>query len=208
MTHDTIGQHSRVLTLVAGVSQLVFAVTPNRDAPVTWLFTATNQIDGNTPIIQLTVNETGPSGVTIPVTTEIGPRESVQIYITGAVNITAAAAGNTSIAIQATAIGGGGGAIPVPPVRFTDTVNAVNWTNLSLNSGYAPPGLRWFTVYSLVDFDLQFRTAGGGALYNCLACVGNTPFGPHILPPGLKLIGKGNLLASTLTAVWTQRRDG
>jgi len=203
------GAHSRVLNLTQNIPIEVFSVNPSRDDATTWLIEATNTVNGTAPVITLQINEGGPSGFNLPSTTEIGPGESVQVYVSGSVTITALTtagppAGQTiGLGISITAIGGG--PIPLPPSRFTITPNAVVFLSCSDNNGYAPSGTRYFTIFSTVDYDIQFRTQGGGVVFSSNAILAAQPIGPLILPPGLRLLAKGNAVGGTINIAWTQQ---
>jgi len=201
---DKLGAHSRVIAIAANTTAQVFTVPIDRDDPKTWMVEARNAIDGNNPEIILTVEHTSPSGVVLTNVTQIGPRESVQLYATGAINITAFATAATTLEISITAIGGGH--IAVPPFRFQTTPGAAAFLSCSPNNGYGPPGLRWFTIYSNNNFDVEFRTQGGGVVWQSLGILAAQPIGPLILPPGLRLLAKGNAVGATITTVWTQRQ--
>jgi hypothetical protein len=200
---DKLGNHSRSIAIAANSTVQVFTVPIDRDAPYTWMIQATNVVDGNAPVITLTVDHTSPSGVLLPILTQIGPRESVQLYATGTINITAFANAATTLEISVTAIGGG--QIPIPPLTFTSSPGAVAFLACSANNGYAPPGRRYFTVYGSQDFDMEFRTAGGGVVFTSPANNSAAPSGPAILPPGLRLLAKGNAVAAVISTVWTQK---
>lgn len=205
---DKLGQHSRTLALAPNVAQHVFSVVSDRDTPTTWMINATNRLVGITPSIILTVDHTGPSGVTLPIQTEIGPSESVQLFVTGAVNVTAIASAATTLEISITAIGGG--QIPIPPERFTVNTNAAAWVGLSASQGLAPPGRRWAHVVADGAFDLEIRDGTGAVMWTVAAVGAHLPrmSGPIILPPGYHLRGKGNGGVVNITTTWTQRRDG
>lgn len=201
---DKLGSHSRAIALAANVNVQVFAVESNRDSPVTWMITATNRIDGVTPTILLTADHTGPSGVNLPIQTELAPRESVQMFLTGSVTVNAIAIGNTILEISITAVGGT--QIAIPPERFTVATGAAAWAGLSQNFGCAPPGRRWFTVYADAAFDLRILDPAGNVLWTVAAISTTLPrfSGTLILPPAFHLQGKGNAAAVNITTVWTQ----
>jgi len=201
---QSLGQQSRILALAPGIQSHVLSIAPDRNTPTTWLIQATNAVDGNAPLIALTINQTGPSGVLVPILTQIGPRESVQLYATGAVNIVAIALLATTLEISVTAIGGG--LIPVPPITHTANPGFVAYVAASGNSGYAPPGRRYFTMYGSQDFDMQFIDTAGAVVFDSPGNVAPAPAGPTILPPGVRLMVKGNVAAATISTVWTQSR--
>jgi len=169
------------------------------------MINATNAVDGTLPTITLNVTYTGPTGVTMPIVTEIGARESVQLYVTGSVNITAISNANTTLEISITATGGGH--VSIPPQRHTAAAGAVAFVPLSPNNGYAPPGRRWWSVYSDgPNFDLQILNSAGVVVFGSAPIPGTTVVGPFPLPPGTRLTGKGSVAAVNLTTVWTQTR--
>ena len=203
---DRFGQNSRQFALVANAPTPVIQIPKNRDVAVTWLVTATNANDGTAAVITVDANYYSAYGTDTIISTEIGPRESVQFYVPSGVNIVATSGINANFQISIAATGGG--YVHMPPLRFQTTPGAVAYLSLSANNGYAPPERRWITVYSDVNFDLQIRGSGGGIRWTGAAIAAAQPIGPIILPPGCRILGKGNVANAVLTCVWTQTRAG
>lgn len=208
MHTQELGNQSRVIALAPNTPAQVLSVPTDPNDRTTWVVACTNNSDANQAIITLTSDYLSPSGVQTAITTEIGPREEVQLYVCRAVMITALCAQAVTLDISIFATGGN--ELPVPCLRFTNAVGAVAYVNQSQNNGCAPPGRRWWTMMSddsTHNIDVRIIEATTGTiLFDSLNWNGGQILGPHILPPGTRLTAKANAGAFNLTTTWSQKR--
>ena len=209
MHPQELGNQSRVIALQPNTPAQVLSVPTDPNDRTTWVVACTNNSDANQAIVTLTSDYLSPSGVQTAITTEIGPREEVQLYVCRAVMITAVCAQAVSLDISIFATGGN--ELPVPPQRFTGAVGVVAYVNQSPNNGCAPAGLRWFTIMTdsaTSNYDVRIlEGTTGNILFDVLNLPGTTIFGPFILPPGTRLTAKGTVGAPfTMTTTWSQTR--
>lgn len=201
-----LGAHSRAIPLLANIPAQVLTIAEDRNDATTYLVNVLNSVDGIAPFISLTGNYTGPSGTVTPILTQLGTREQVQFYVTGSFNLIALASAPTVVEVSVTATGGG--FLTMPAISFFLNAGFAAFVPMSGNNGYCPPGRRFFTVFGDVPHDIQFVNELGVVMYQNLNILAHLRFGPVILPPGLRLQGKGNAAAATITTVWTQRSSG
>jgi len=201
-----LGSHSRSIPLLANIQSQILTIAEDRNDATTYLVSVLNAVDGIAPFVSLTGDYTGPSGSTTPILTQLGTREQVQFYVTGSFNLLALASLATTIEVSVTATGGG--FLAVPPISHFLNAGFAAFVGMSGNNGYAPPGRRWWTVFCDVTHDIQLVNELGVVMFQSLAMIPAAPTGPMILPPGLRLQGKGNVANARITTVWSQRSSG